>query len=558
MVMCNLKKLNTRLVPLTIGVSGHIDILEDDVISAKEQFLSLIEEFYHKFPHTPIQLLVSLAVGSDRIAAKAFIEFREKIKNEQPETCRLWELIAVLPMSIDEFKKDFSNSVEEFNELLKVSDFCVTMPLQKNTTLLEISTPGEARNRQYQDATRYISSHSNILVVFWDGNDPGKIGGTHDAIRMRLFTHSLDDQFHYSLLAADQAQFVHHIKIRRKSSLTNSKNEARFEISPSFSNSIEKTIKNFKDIIKIDRFNKRILTKINFEQFNDSLEYLFSSNTMENVKSNIENYSLKSLLELYATFDALSIKCEKEWRIYTKIIYIAGFITAFLLPVAIEDIFLPWSMIGYLILLLFAFGFYTLIRLNKLEDYHVESRALAEFIRVQIVWLYNGYNKTNNINRIQTIEFNHHFPEKISTTFLGQQLISLDWVGRVLTSLIIVPNISNSKESKIIDDKIILDWIIGQKLYFEKSQSRIEKTLSKIDICSKLLIFGGLISALVAIVMVYFDIHEDRVHQIFVVLAASLPIMSVVLENFSDTMGYEMLEKNNDRLLSIFKYAFFC
>lgn len=552
--MDNGEDLEIRLLPITIGVSGHIDILKADIDPAGEHFLNLISRFSFSFPNTPIQLLVSLAVGSDRIAARIFTNLREKLMRTNPEIAKRWELIVVLPLPEDEFKKDFPDSVDEFDMLIKQSDFVVTMPIKNGMTPTDISSDGEKRNRQYQDATRYISSHANILVAFWDGNDPKKMGGTHDAIRMRLFTHSTDDKFDYSLLATDQTQFVHHIKVNRGSALVDYSIETRFEGSINFSNSIDRTVKNFKDAFKLEKYNELSLKKLQKRDFNQSLNNLFSAEIIKQIRGNLQDYSLKSLIELYATSDSLAIKNEKEWRFYTNFIYLLGFITSLLLPVAVEDIFLPWSMIGYMVLLSLSFLFYSLIRIRKIEDRHVESRVLAEFFRIQIVWLFNGNSSQNEFRKNQNLI--SYFPEKVSSAFLGQQLISLDWIGRVLTSSIIYLKELPADEKGYRHENIILDWVLRQKTYLKKSRHKSEAIIFRFNFLSKLLVIGGLFSALSVIFMSLHHIHDEALHRTLIVLAAALPIMSVVLENYLDNLGYEMRAKTNERLLSVFENAF--
>lgn len=543
-----------RLVPITIGVSGHIDIAESDIETASREFAGLIEQLASKFPHTPVQLLVSLAVGADRVAAECFLKFRASLQHTQPDMADRYELVVVLPMAAEQFKSDFPENLSQFHALIDEADAVVVMPLRRNITLDDIKNAGEARNRQYQDATRYISVHSDILVAFWDGNNPNKIGGTHDAILMRLFGHAVTDEIHYSPLANAATRFVLHIPVTRNSTTTEREIETRFIASSKFKTSADQLIEAFHDGHELDEFNASVLSKINDQRFQKSLQYLCNAEILERFKSDHLDYSAKFAIELYATADALSIRSEKRWNFLTKSIYGFGFGTSVMLPIAIEDIFLPWSMLSYISMLIFAFGVYSWMRMTRLENQHVESRALAEFLRVQIVWLHCGFDGTVAETRHDQSP-GYYFPPNVSTALLGQQLINIGWIGRILTSLVILPKSDTGALRKTGNHSLVNDWIDGQLIYFQKSQAHAELAAHKIRLFSKLFVFCGLISAFAAIFMSHFEFHNDLVHRLLIIGAAAFPIMSVVLENFSENLAIEAKAKINERLFDVFESA---
>lgn len=551
--MTVINDFNKRLVPITVGVSGHIDILDRDIETAKDKFLEALSRICENYRHTPLQLLVSLAVGADRIAAKCFIEFRENLRCSQPELAQYWELVVVLPIPIELYKEDFPDKVNEFDELFRQADAVVTMPLQQGASLESIRKPGVIRDCQYQDATRYISVHSDVLIAFWDGNDPGKIGGTHDAIRMRLFGHAVTDRIHYSPLANAATRLVLQIKVGRKSSSQVDKLETRFNENAKFTSSIEDLINAFDDGQEIDSFNLSVLNLVDSSAFNRSLKHLFSADIFEKVQQIKLDYSTKYLIELYATSDALSIRSEKYWSFLTKVIFSFGFATSILLPIAVEDLFVPWTMLAYIFMLSVAFGIYSWIRITRLENKHVESRSLAEFLRVQIAWVHARFN--NSLDLSKSKDNLDYLVPNVSTALLGQQLINIGWIGRVLTSLVIVPRNYKAGEVDGINSAIINDWIAGQKIYFMKSQKRAEESAHRIGLLSKIFVLVGILSAFFAIFMSHLNIHEEEIRHFLVICSAAFPIISVVMEKYSENFAYEAKAKINERLYDVFVSA---
>lgn len=546
-------KFEKRLVPITIGVSGHIDIINADITTAKEEFINLISQLHKSYNHTPLQLLVSLAVGADRLAAKSFLEFRDNLRITQPYIAKYCELIVVLPVAAEDFKADFPDYVDEFDVLLRHADAIITMPLRPGSMLEDVRKAGPNRDYQYQDATRYISTHSDILVAFWDGNDPGKIGGTHEAIRMRLFGHAVTDGIHYSPLANAATRLVFKISVRRESSSHAGKSETRFLKSDKFKLSTQELIQSFPDGKEIDRFNASIVTLVDQLSFDASLSYLFNADILKKIQHNELDYSTKFIIELYATADALSIRSEKHWNLLTKIIFSFGFGTSLLLPIAVEDLFVPWAMLGYIFMLALAFGIYSWIRVTRLENKHVESRSLAEFLRVQIAWIHAGFD--GSINLTQKNDKLDFFPPNVSTALLGQQLINIGWLGRVLTSLVIIPKNYNTVDKDIDNVAVVNDWIESQMIYFRKSYIKAEISAHRISIFTKLCICSGLLSAFFAIFMSHLGIHEEEIRHILVICSAAFPIMSVVFEKYSEIFAFEAKAKINERLYDVFLSA---
>ena len=150
----------------TIGVTGHRD-LPDDIIpyitrSIKGFFADLCAE------HTDMVLLSSLAEGADALCAKLALESGIK-------------LVAPLPMSAEEYRKDFSgNAAREFDCLLSKASESFRVNTQE-------PVPDDPRRGfYYRQAGIYVASNCDVLLAVWNGierNTPDK-AGTWETIKL--------------------------------------------------------------------------------------------------------------------------------------------------------------------------------------------------------------------------------------------------------------------------------------------------------------------------------------------------------------------------------------
>src|SRR5436190_9858114 len=154
-------------IPLVVGITGHRDLRPEDVPALACRLREIFLELECSYPHTPIVLLSPLAEGADRLGARIALE----------TGCRL---IALPPMTVAEYKNDFGSdaSCREFDELLAKTESWFELPVVEGGVPEAIRSPGDARNRQYQQVGEYVARHSHILIALWDGRPSDKRGGT--------------------------------------------------------------------------------------------------------------------------------------------------------------------------------------------------------------------------------------------------------------------------------------------------------------------------------------------------------------------------------------------
>ena len=208
---------NNGLLPISIGITGHRDVDPNQIESCKASLEKLFKALANKFPTTPLQLISSLAEGADRLAAQAFLNVREELISLDQVVATQWQLIACLPLPAEIYETDFLSTKHEFYDLLFKASQNFSMPVRNEASTETISINGRDRDIQYQDASRFVASHSDILIAIWDGIENGLIGGTADTVRMRVIGHKFDKFQKLSSLAVQSRHVVYHIQVKRAS-----------------------------------------------------------------------------------------------------------------------------------------------------------------------------------------------------------------------------------------------------------------------------------------------------------------------------------------------------
>ncbi len=160
--------------PLVIGVTGHRDLVADEIPGIEAAVRELLEDLRERFPDRSLQVVSPLAEGADRIVALLAEELGI-------------DLVVPLPMPEQVYSMDFesSRSWAEFGRLLRGAESHFTMPLAPGNTEMAIRQYGPERNRQYAEVGAWIAANADILVAIWDGKVLEDLGGTGQVVEFR-------------------------------------------------------------------------------------------------------------------------------------------------------------------------------------------------------------------------------------------------------------------------------------------------------------------------------------------------------------------------------------
>jgi hypothetical protein len=167
------------LVPLVVGITGHRDLVSEDIPALEGVVGGIFQELREKYRHTPLILLSPLAEGADRLAARVALRMGVR-------------LLVPLPMSKALYVRDFETAASrtEFADLLSKADRWYEMPLPPGVTEEQIGEQGPQRDHQYEAAGLHIARGSQILIAMMEemASSDVLVGGTGQTVSYRLGT----------------------------------------------------------------------------------------------------------------------------------------------------------------------------------------------------------------------------------------------------------------------------------------------------------------------------------------------------------------------------------
>lgn len=459
------------LRPIVIGVTGHRDLVKDDIPELESSVRKIFQELRDNYPNTPLHLLSPLAEGADRLVARIGLEFKVK-------------LIVPLPMPRAEYETDFKTpeSKTKFAELINSAERCFELPFIEGNTLHRIQNDPDTRNQQYAQVGTYIAGHSQILIALWDGVFKNVVGSTSNIIRFKEGDPGLQNPSDRILDPIDSGP-VFHIVTRRQSNLEPHCGEV-FSLHKRFPGrpvDDKKADRAYRQILKrMDDFNKdavRLRTK-KPDAVIKSKQCLINLNSVPKLSS-----SCRTILECYAISDALAIRFQKKRRrTMIGLFMLAGLavisMTNYDSWISEKGIsFFNYLLPAYLGFLGIAFLWHFCARTSGYQNKHLEYRALAEGLRVQFFWELAGIN------------------ENVSLQYLRKQRTELEWIRNTIRT----NNIPSEPDpaSVVTNPKcnyclVLRYWVISQRQYYQKVMNRDKLKVRWLELWMWLLIFLGI------------------------------------------------------------------
>jgi hypothetical protein len=201
-------QLDSGLVPLLIGVTGHRDLVPDELPRLRERVREFFEFLRTRFPDRPLRVLTPLAEGADRLVAEVALELD-------------LELAVPLPMPLDVYMRDFATaeSQREFMTLYSRASAVYELPVALGSVRERWDEYGVDRNRQYAQLGVFLCAHCHLLLALWDGKASNDLGGTAQVIRFHhddvMAGYAESKLMSKQILVADDSDLVYHIVTSR-------------------------------------------------------------------------------------------------------------------------------------------------------------------------------------------------------------------------------------------------------------------------------------------------------------------------------------------------------
>lgn len=508
-----------QLIPLVIGVTGHRDLRPPDEAALREQIAGFLAELQARLPHTPLCLLSALADGADRLVAEVALERNMTLLVTLPAEQGLYEATFLSAESIAPFRALLAKAAGVW-----IVPGCET-PVGQHAAVVE--------NWQYAVAGAYLVRHSQILLALWDGRKNNSLGGTADVVRYALEGVPQDFADHTSLLAAPHtAQVVQIATPRRQHDPDKVPRISRQVVWPApVEAEIETPRKNAvgnaeRRLNEYNRDAKRYAGKVS-ELRQQCRRDLLPDEVVTSLSR-----TERQLLDAYANADALALTFQRRllhrlwFTTFITLLALVCFQLYFTLPTQ-----MPELLAGYVGLAIVAFAIHFLTVWQQFESKHLDDRAFAEGLRVQLFWRMAGLR------------------ESAADYYLSRQQGELSWIREALKNRLLLifhvatPAAEIDRQLPLVDKY----WVRDQLAYFERAAQRNSSRLSRLKLFAKVLVAAGLgLSVRKALS------GQNIATDIAIVM---LPILAVLLTVYIRTRKFQEQARQFGRMALLFRRA---
>jgi hypothetical protein len=505
-------------LPVVVGVTGHRDLRPGDIESLSRAVREVFQEICAHAPSSPLVLLSSLAEGADRLVAETALSFGAR-------------LVVPLPMPQADYEADFAaESLKEFRMLLAQSAACFEVETPVGDHGTDFRTYGRARDERYRRAGAWVAIHSHVLLALWDGHTSEKIGGTSSIVRLRL--EGGWEQHADALGPLDPIEtgpVVHLVTPRASGLEPDGKPFSRRTLHPA--PSAVQTDSFAKDTAMRDRQFVRLLTDT--ERFNCGIRLSSSDFSPEDPNrppgrsglfhgTDLHNFAPNIALaeRRFAIADTMGLQFQMKSRVILLLILWCAVGGILALQLYLE----LWRRPSLLAVYLGALVVTGLLSLwtnwRSYQDRHLEARALAEALRVQIAWWLTGVR------------------DSPAEAYLRLQRPALEWVRSALRVAEIpvtgrdgVPTVERPSPSS---DGFVLArrfWVADQHKYFMNAGPRDARLLRRLEVWSGVL-FVSAIAAAISVILWHQGLEREELlwlhHGMLIWMAMAITLTAVV------------------------------
>jgi len=463
-------------ISFRVGVTGHRDILPEDIDAARQSSRELLSSLKSAMPATRITVISGLAEGADRIFAEAALALNMSVE-------------AVMPMPLKYYKKDFDEtSSAELDRILDTEAVqCIELSLTPELDADENTWPEGSRNGLYANLSADLRRRSNLLVAFWDGKFKNLTGGTDDTVVKYLAAVAGQNDTAIELTNAGGSllngePLTYWIPTRRTSSdkltsaVAGEKQPCWLAASgEQYRQWPDQPVDFHQELTEFDRFNQQYL------EFNQNSSLQSYGNLLDGCadtlkeeaqqfKKSDQAYVMADSLALY--FQARSDRLFKWFSLMTALMGLLFLVYAKLAAVQI-------LLVAYLAL--FFGGAYLYRQGGKRQWFtqHLVYRCLAETMRVRFFLDLADARDGANIHTL------------LETTGINK-FRGFSWIRHILQSTNPVAGLSSMETANVEDriDSARRLWIEDQADYFKRKTHQLHLHHQKLEKIKKWVIWG--------------------------------------------------------------------
>jgi len=515
---------------LTIGVTGHRDLLAEEIPALQERVREFFVQLGNDYPDLELQLITPLAEGADMLVTDIALELDIS-------------LIVPMPMPQAEYEQDFSSAeaVEAFRSYMKQAR---VIDLRTTTSVPGRALTAEDRERQYAQMGVFISNHCQILLVLWDGKISTATGGTSGVVNYHLTAvmpgFSIAEESP-NMLADNENDLAFHIVCSRErpdgqpleglQPLQSNWITAHFgqEVGESMPPAYRAMLRRLQDF---DRDEDRYRSDIEESGYG-----LLGDSPGLSLPPGIDEID-----RLYRSADWLAVHFQKRVSVSLFAIHSLAVLVGLIFILYSEYDGLDYLVNYFLLAFLTGFVVYKVGERRQWHRKYLDYRVLAEGLRVQVYWNLAG------VIDAQSAEFAYD-------NFLQKQDVDLGWIRHVMR----FASLSRSRTEKPSPDW--LEWVIeqwvgghnGQMSYYLRK--RIEKTdrFRRTTRLGRISLWCGILIAVI-LAIAGLDISSDQ-RVFLLVLMGILPLIAAVRDAYSHKKAEKELIKQYRFMHGIFTNA---
>ena len=542
--------LDLRAAPaLVIGVTGHRDLRSEDIGILSKRVRVKLEDLQTEFPEARLIVMSALAEGADQLVADVAVKLGI-------------EIVVLFPHRRETCRSTFTcqSDQEGFDRLLEKATAHFAVPMVEDGAAESSSAITSDPNLEYAALGRIIASSSDILLALWDGQPSDKMGGTAYVVRYMRTGHGLPESLARlgSLVDSPEHAIIYHLSTPRQQVPTV---EQPFEWKEPLlvggSKSEKEAFKQMHSLLrKMDRREDVawLATKTGREKLNQSLKFMGVPSELEKMPE------ISSLMQRYAEADTLALRFQTITRGTFTAIFVLAVLSAFFVsaywnwgdPNLSSSTDRNWWRIpekhhslvrAHAFLVLAGFGTYAWFRwwpvtsCHANRQYkHLDYRALAEALRVQIFWRLSGLT------------------DSVSEKYLRRHRSPLDWVKSSLRLAYLDACADGPPTSPPQINAVIQGWVLGQAKYQRNNRLvRDEHRLHRLESASRMCFAGGIL------IMVFECVHHSTPNMernALIFLAGFLPVLAGLLEFYLRVQGYKDHTHEARKMATIFLNAY--
>jgi hypothetical protein len=494
-------------LPFVIGVTGHRDLRSSDLAVYRAQIIEFFDLLRTRYPATPLRIVSAMAAGADRLVAQIALD-------------RGYELIVPLPLSADDYERDFPDSVQEFRSMLQrvPPEQIFVWPRSDAGNPQEWCESQSARDQQYREVGAFVVQQSHILLAIWDGVLDDSSAGTSGMVGLKL-GRSAAAPGGAALDPEDSGPVfrVHAVHAGSAAPITQ-------QVSWIFPQDNE--VELFHIVCsRIDRFNCEPARRHIHSKLAEVAASLVPATAGE----------ASADPELSAAFAVADRLAAYYQRITHRVLRLTLAVAAMMaLTLEIYSGIGPQRVVPLAYLLLFAFLTLILVWHRRLDAQgrYLDYRALAEGLRVQFYWRLAGLADT------------------ASSSYLRKQLDELRWIREALRATGAVPPPAVAQPGLALRC-----WVHGQAGYYAERAQLHERRSRRMEYWSRISLGVGLLAA-GCLVLLWNVLQQFAQWRLWTVLAMGFaPIVAAVWGTYSERIGARTQANQFARFAAIFRRA---